>query len=83
MTQFDTLWEGLTAKEHLELFAIVRNVASRVVVDEAKRRLEEIRLNDVANQRCGVYSGGMKRRLSISMALIGSPEVVSKLCLTK
>lgn len=35
-----------------------------------------MKLADSGNVRAGSYSGGMKRRLSVAMALIGDPKIV-------
>jgi ABC-type multidrug transport system ATPase subunit len=35
-----------------------------------------VNLLHVIDERAGTYSGGMKRRLSVAVALIGNPEVV-------
>ena len=35
-----------------------------------------MRLTDAAKVRAGSYSGGMKRRLSVAIALIGDPKLV-------
>lgn len=43
---------------------------------EATRLIEEVRLTDAADRLAGTYSGGMRRRLSVAIALIGDPEVV-------
>jgi len=32
----------------------------------------------VGNRPCGTYSGGMKRRLSVAISLIGNPLVSSR-----
>ena len=39
-------------------------------------RLIEVRLTEAAKMRAGSYSGGMKRRLSVAIALIGDPKLV-------
>ena len=41
---------------------------------EAARLLEDVRLGEAAGVRAGVYSGGMKRRLSVAIALLGDPQ---------
>ena len=38
--------------------------------------LERVKLTYAANVRSGSYSGGMKRRLSVAMALLGDPKIV-------
>jgi ABC-type multidrug transport system ATPase subunit len=36
----------------------------------------QVNLTDAAHVRTGSYSGGMRRRLSVAMALLGSPSIV-------
>ena len=38
--------------------------------------LEKVKLTYAAGVRSGSYSGGMKRRLSVAMALLGDPKIV-------
>jgi ABC-type multidrug transport system ATPase subunit len=82
MSQFDILWDNLSAKEHLVLFGTIKGLKSDSIVAEANKRIEEVRLTESANQRAGAFSGGMKRRLSVAVALIGNPEVVGTRSLT-
>lgn len=44
---------------------------------EAARLLEDVKLTEAAGVRAGSYSGGMKRRLSVAIALLGDPQVGS------
>jgi len=74
--QHDILWERLSALEHLELFATLKGVPVSNVRQEADRLLEQVRLADVSDKQAGTFSGGMKRRLSVAIALIGNPQVV-------
>jgi len=74
--QFDILWDNLSAKQHLELFGAIKGINPKNISSEADRRIEEVRLTESANQRAGAFSGGMKRRLSVAVALIGDPDVV-------
>lgn len=47
---------------------------------DAKARSDEliqlVQLTDAANRRVGTYSGGMKRRLDLAMALVHDPDVL-------
>jgi ABC-type multidrug transport system ATPase subunit len=36
----------------------------------------QVKLTYAADQRTGAYSGGMRRRLSVAIALLGDPKVV-------
>lgn len=38
--------------------------------------LEQVQLTVAAKKRSGSYSGGMKRRLSVALALLGGPQLV-------
>ena len=38
----------------------------------------QVRLTESADQCAGAFSGGMKRRLSVAVALAGNPEVVRR-----
>ena len=65
--------------EHLRLFAIVKGVPAHRVEAEVETRLKDVNLHAPAylNIPVRAYSGGMKRRLSIAIALVGDPEVVT------
>ena len=58
------------------MFGTIKGIKADSIVAEANKRIEEVRLTESANQRAGAFSGGMKRRLSVAVALIGNPEVV-------
>lgn len=74
--QFDILWDALTAKEHMELFASIKGLPTSTIKSVAEQSLIQVKLSQAANVRAGSYSGGMKRRLSVAIALIGDPKLV-------
>ena len=74
--QFDILWESLTPMEHLRIFAAIKEVPPQSVESMSMNLLEEMRLSDVAHKQAGTFSGGMKRRLSVAIALVGDPQVL-------
>ena len=70
------LYEDLTARENLTFWGKMyglRGAALRARVDEV---LDIIGLRDRANERVGKYSGGMKRRVNIGVALLHRPKVI-------
>ncbi|XP_075097484.1 ABC transporter A family member 11-like [Nicotiana tabacum] len=75
-SQFDTLWDALSGQEHLELFASIKGLSATSKRLEAKSLLADVKLDDVAKVRVSGYSGGMKRRLSLTIALIGNPKLL-------
>ncbi|KAM2487738.1 hypothetical protein ACFX1W_039631 [Malus domestica] len=74
--QFDILWNALSGQEHLHLFASIKGLPSASVKSDAEKLLAEVRLTEAAKVRAGSYSGGMKRRLSFAVALIGDPKLI-------
>lgn len=45
-------------------------------MQEAEKLLADVDLDKVASLRTGSYSGGMKRRISLAIALIGDPKLL-------
>lgn len=41
-----------------------------------EKSLAEVKLTEAAKIRASSYSGGMKRRLSVAIALIGEPKLI-------
>ncbi|KAK2663995.1 hypothetical protein Ddye_002569 [Dipteronia dyeriana] len=74
--QFDILWDALSGEQHLHLFANIKGLPPSSIKSVAEKSLEEVKLNGSAKIRAGSYSGGMKRRLSVAIALIGDPKLV-------
>lgn len=74
--QFDILWDALSGQEHLQLFATIKGLSPASIKSITQTSLAEVRLTDAAKVRAGSYSGGMKRRLSVAIALIGDPKLV-------
>jgi ABC-type multidrug transport system ATPase subunit len=74
--QHDILWKSLTAEEHLQLFASLRGIPEDQIDEEVNQRLEDVDLADARHGLAGDFSGGMQRRLSVAIALIGNPKIV-------
>ncbi|NDG62645.1 MAG: ABC transporter ATP-binding protein [Planctomycetes bacterium] len=68
------LYEGLTAVETLVFFA--RLYGASVHRDAIQAGLEEVGLASRGKDRVGTFSGGMKRRLNLAVALIHKPSVL-------
>lgn len=62
----------LTARENLAIVADLKGVAHK----DIDRVLEIVHLTADANRKVGQYSLGMKQRLGIAMALLGSPKLL-------
>ncbi|KAI8894545.1 hypothetical protein BC833DRAFT_604469 [Globomyces pollinis-pini] len=74
--QHDILFDDLTAREHIQLYAGLKGVPQEQWEPLIQERLQFVRLLTVADVRAGTYSGGMKRRLSLVIATIGDPKII-------
>ncbi|AEE78323.1 ABC transporter A family member 2 [Arabidopsis thaliana] len=74
--QFDILWDALSGEEHLKLFASIKGLPPSSINSMVEKSLAEVKLTEAGKIRAGSYSGGMKRRLSVAVSLIGDPKLV-------
>jgi ABC-2 type transport system ATP-binding protein len=65
----------LTGRENVELFGNLNGMPKEKLKKRSDELLELLGLSEDAKRRVGKYSGGMKRRLSLVMALIHDPEI--------
>jgi ABC-2 type transport system ATP-binding protein len=66
----------MTGRELMELQATLHGIPRRTVAARAAELIERVGLSQAAQRRVGTYSGGMRRRLDLAMALIHEPEVL-------
>ena len=76
MAQSDALYEMLTGYENLDFFGKMKGVPSDKLKKEIEYIAEIVDLTNDLKKLVSKYSGGMKRRLSLGIALIGSPELL-------
>jgi ABC-2 type transport system ATP-binding protein len=70
------LYEDLTARENLSFWGKMYNLRGSKLKSRVDEVLDVIGLRDRANERVGKYSGGMKRRVNIGVALLHKPKVI-------
>ena len=66
----------LNCWENLSLIGKIHGLPSREVKERSKRLLETVGLLDRAKDQVRKFSGGMKRRLNLIMALVHDPEIL-------
>jgi len=74
--QETALSEHLNAWENLSLIGRSHGLAKSTVRKRSEELLQMMSLLDRAKERVKRFSGGMKRRLSIAMALVSDPQVL-------
>uniref|UniRef100_A0A8C0EBB6 ATP binding cassette subfamily A member 12 n=1 Tax=Bubo bubo TaxID=30461 RepID=A0A8C0EBB6_BUBBB len=76
--QHNVLFNYLTTKEHLLLYGYIKvpHWSKQELYQEVKRTLKETGLYSHRHKLAGSLSGGMKRKLSIAIALLGGSRVV-------
>ena len=70
------IFETLTVREHLELFACLKGVAKSEARKSAAEVIHQLDLESEARKRVGHLSGGQRRRILIGLALLGSPPLL-------
>ncbi|XP_031488370.1 ABC transporter A family member 7-like [Nymphaea colorata] len=76
--QHNLIWETLTGREHLLFYGRLKNLKGSALSQAVEESLKSVNLfnGGVGDKLSRKYSGGMKRRLSVAISLIGDPEVV-------
>ena len=67
---------NLTGRENLRLIGRLARVPRRQIRPRADELLERFDLSDAADRPVRTYSGGMRRRLDVSAALVQRPQVL-------
>ncbi|MHC4779319.1 MAG: ABC transporter ATP-binding protein [Planctomycetota bacterium] len=70
------LYEDLSAAKNLAFFGAIQGLRGRDRSARAEKVLELVGLRDRASDRVETFSGGMKRRLNLAVALIHDPDVL-------
>jgi len=70
------LYEDLTARENLTFWGKMYGLRGSTLKARVEEVLDIIGLQDRAKERVGKYSGGMKRRVNIGVALLHKPQVI-------
>ncbi|MFC6182359.1 ABC transporter ATP-binding protein [Lactiplantibacillus daowaiensis] len=76
MAQSDALYETLTARENLTFFGKLMSVPKDKLSQMIDYAANLVNLTQQLDQRVSGYSGGMKRRLSLAIALIQDPQLL-------
>ena len=70
------LYPELSATDNLVFFGRMAGLSGREAKSEAARRLESVGLTERARDKVDKFSGGMKRRVNLAVALMGRPRLL-------
>jgi ABC-2 type transport system ATP-binding protein len=70
------LYEDLSARENLNFWGRMYGIRGQQLKQRVNEVLEMVELSDRQKHRVGTYSGGMKRRINIAVALLHKPDLV-------
>ncbi|MCL4429793.1 MAG: ATP-binding cassette domain-containing protein [Chloroflexi bacterium] len=73
--QETAIYPYLTGVENLALFGNLYGMNKKTIKERSNMLLERMGLKDDAKRITAKYSGGMKRRLSLALALIHDPQI--------
>jgi ABC-2 type transport system ATP-binding protein len=74
--QFAAVEPAMTGRENLEMTARLFGHRGRAARRAAASVIEQLGLAEVADRRCGTYSGGQRRRLDLGASLAGAPRLL-------
>ena len=66
----------LTGRDHMRLQTTLQGVPKAKRRERGDELIDRVGLTDAADRKVGGYSGGMKRRLDVALALVHSPRVL-------
>jgi ABC-2 type transport system ATP-binding protein len=66
----------LTGREHMRLQGGLHGLSSEAIERRGDSLLHRVGLTEAADRRVGGYSGGMKRRLDLALALLHEPSIL-------
>lgn len=76
MAQSDALYEQLTGRENLQFYADMKGLRGRSANEQIQHVSQVVDLVKDLDKRVSGYSGGMKRRLSLAIALLGFNQIL-------
>lgn len=76
MAQSDALYPELTGKENLVFFASLFGLKGAALKQRIAYVSNLVQLDEAMDKKIAAYSGGMKRRLSLAIALVHDPKLL-------
>lgn len=76
LPQNPVFYNYMNANEYLHFIGEIANMTEKNIKGRTEEILSIVKLTESAKRKIGHYSGGMKKRLGIAVALFNNPEMV-------
>ncbi|UNK17833.1 ABC transporter ATP-binding protein [Paenibacillus sp. N3/727] len=77
LPQFFHIYPQMTGRDYLDYVGVMKGITDKAVRrKEISKLLEMVNMQEKADKKVRTYSGGMKQRIGIAQALLGSPDVL-------
>jgi ABC-2 type transport system ATP-binding protein len=73
--QDTAVYDYLTGRENIEFFGQLYDLPQETLVKNSSTLLQKLTLTEHQNRRVSKYSGGMRRRINLAMALVHNPDI--------
>lgn len=74
--QHNILFDALTVREHLDFYSRLKGLDGSLIDSEVDKYVRLLKLENKIDARAGTLSGGMKRKLSVGIALCANSKFV-------
>uniref|UniRef100_A0A674JXH0 Cholesterol transporter ABCA5 n=1 Tax=Terrapene triunguis TaxID=2587831 RepID=A0A674JXH0_9SAUR len=74
--QLDIHFDVLTVEENLSIFAHIKGISPNALIQEVQKVMNDLDMQPIRDNQAKKLSGGQKRKLSIGIAVLGSPKVL-------
>lgn len=76
MTESSSCYENLTAEQNLMFFGSMHGMEGKLLKEQANSILKRLELSDVKDKKVKALSTGMRKRVSLAIALIHNPQIL-------
>lgn len=73
--QYSALWDDITLKEHLTLYASLKNVSKTKIKCVVNNLMNQLKINDHGDKYSKHLSGGTKRKLAFAISILSEPKI--------